>query len=137
MRIMALDIGEKYIGVAVSDELCITAQGLENIRCVCEEATIEKIKELIDRHEINEVVLGFPLNMDGSEGKMAKRVIQFFEKLKDSLKIPVKLWDERLSTVEGEKLLIKAGVSKGKRKKNIDKLAAQIILTGYLNSLKR
>jgi len=136
LRIMGLDVGDKTIGVAVSDPLGWTAQGLETIRRTNPEEDIEKLKKLISEHQVNKMVLGLPKNMDGSTGSQGEKVIEFAGYLKDKTSVDVVLWDERLTTVAAEKFLIKADVSRAKRKKVIDKLAAAYILQGYLNSRK-
>ena len=132
MRILALDVGSKRTGVAVSDALGIIAQPLETI----EAQDVKRILDLIKEYEATELVIGLPLNMDGSEGPKAKEVISFADSIKDKIQIPVKMWDERLTTMQVEKDLIAADVSRRKRKKSIDKLAAQLILQSYLDSIK-
>ncbi|NQT33275.1 MAG: Holliday junction resolvase RuvX [Candidatus Omnitrophica bacterium] len=134
MRILGLDIGTKNIGVAVSDETGMLAQGREVVKRTSDDAAIDRIVEIITEYGAGEVVVGLPINMDGTEGPRAEDSIRFSEKLKKKMSLPVKLWDERLSTVEAESILIKGDVSRKKRKKVIDKLAAQIILQGYLDS---
>ena len=130
MRIIGLDIGSKRIGVAMSDELGITAQPLETIKA----QDLEKVVELVKEHEAKELVVGLPLNMNGSEGPKAKEVISLVDSLKQKVSVPVKMWDERLTTMAVEKELIRADVSRRKRKKVVDKLAAQLILQSYLDS---
>ena len=135
MRIMGLDLGERTIGVAMSDSLAMTAQGLKVIRRVHkEEQEIQELADLIKEYEVNEIVLGYPKNMNGTIGESAKKSEVFAEKLKESFHLPVKLWDERLSTVGAQRALLEADVSRAKRKKVIDKMAAVFILQGYLNS---
>jgi len=130
MRILGLDIGTKRIGVAITDELGIIAQPLETVDSV----NIQRIMDLIEEYKVGELVVGLPLNMDGSQGPKAKEVIALVDSIKKKLSIPVKMWDERLTTVEVERHLIGADVSRKKRKKSIDKLAAQLILRSYLDS---
>ncbi len=130
MRILGLDIGSKRVGVALSDELGITAQPLETIK----REDFDKVLGYITEHQVTEVVVGLPLNMNGSQGPAAKEVIALVDSLKQKISIPVKLWDERLTTMAVEKELIRADVSRKKRKKQIDKLAAQLILQSYLDS---
>lgn len=133
MRIMGLDIGRKTIGVAISDELGLTAQGLKTIiRKEIEEEFLE-IRNLIARYQIEKIVVGLPKNMDGSLGKQAEMVFLWIEELRKRIPIPVVVWDERLSTVEATKTLLQADLSRAKRKKVIDQLAASIILQGYLD----
>ncbi|MDO9533970.1 MAG: Holliday junction resolvase RuvX [Bacillota bacterium] len=137
MRIMSLDVGEKNIGVAVSDELGITAQGLGVIKRQNKKKDLSEIRRLIEEHNVNEVVLGFPRNMDGSIGSKAQEILHFQELLSKSVSVPVLTWDERLTTVAANRTLLQADVSRKKRKKVIDKLAAVLILEGYLQKKKR
>jgi len=130
MRILALDLGSKRIGLAISDPLGITAQGLETI----ERTDIEGLEKVIKEREITEIVIGLPLNMDGSEGERAKDAIEFSKELKEKFSIPVKMYDERLSSAYVEREMIKGDLSRSKRKRLSDRLAAQIILQGYLDS---
>ncbi len=135
MRIMGLDLGERTIGVAMSDSLGMTAQGIKVVRRVHnEEQEMQELADLIQEYEVNEIVLGYPKNMNGTIGESAKKSEVFAEKLKESFHLPVKLWDERLSTVGAQRALLEADVSRAKRKKVIDKMAAVFILQGYLNS---
>jgi len=136
MKILGLDIGSKRIGVAVSDELGITSRGLLTIERKSDEEVNHKLRDIISRDVIKEIVVGLPINMNGSHGPQAKGAAAFADKLKADFNIPVKLWDERMSTMQAERILIDAGVSRGKRKKKIDKLAAQVILQSYLNAKK-
>lgn len=137
MKILGLDIGSKRIGVAVSDALGIIANGLETIQRENENNVIECIKGIVLKEGVNEIVVGLPLNMDGSEGPKAKEAISFSDKLKTTLGISIKLWDERLTTLEAERVMIAANTSRSKRKKKVDKLAAQLILQGYLDSVSQ
>ena len=134
MRILGLDTGEKRIGVAVSDALGIIARGLFTLERETDEKVVERLKEIILEEEVTEIVVGLPLNMNGSTGPQAKSAIAFADNLREKLKIPIKLWDERMSTVQVERIMIAGGASRKKRKKKIDKLAAQVILQSYLNS---
>ncbi|MCL6560132.1 MAG: Holliday junction resolvase RuvX [Firmicutes bacterium] len=137
MRIMGLDFGDKRIGVALSDPLGWTAQGLEVIqRGASVAADIKRIKEIVDKYQVERIVLGLPKNMDGSPGPAAEKVKSFAGNLAGVLKIPVDFWDERLSTVAAEKLLIEADMSRARRRKVVDKMAAVMILQGYLDSPK-
>ncbi|MFH1837102.1 MAG: Holliday junction resolvase RuvX [Candidatus Omnitrophota bacterium] len=136
MRIMGLDIGTKNIGVAVSDETCALAQGREVILRKNKEFVVSRVKELLDKFDVKEIIVGLPINMDGTKGKRAEDSIMFAELFKEKLSISVQLWDERLSTKEAEDIMIEADLSRKKRKGKIDMLAAQIILQGYLDSLK-
>jgi putative Holliday junction resolvase len=135
LRIMGLDVGEKTIGVAVSDPLACIAQGVKTImRGGSEQEDLKKIKELIEQYDIGLIVVGLPRNMNGTLGEQGNKMLKFVEKLKDNLNLHVEIWDERLSTVAAEKILLSADVSRARRKKVIDKLAAVIILQNYLDS---
>lgn len=136
MRILALDVGDKTIGVAVSDALLLTAQGVEVIRRTSFDKDIQRLKELITAYEITTVIVGLPKNMNGTLGPRGELTQQFASQLAEIWpQITIKLWDERLSTVAAEKSLIAADVSRAKRRKVIDKMAAVFILQGYLDSL--
>ncbi len=135
LRIMGLDVGEKTIGVAVSDPLGCIAQGIKTvIRVGSELEDIKNIKELTRQYDIELIVVGLPRNMNGTLGEQGNKIIKFVEKLRNSLNIHIETWDERLTTVAAEKMLLSANVSRAKRKKVIDKLAAVIILQNYLDS---
>ena len=136
MRVLGLDIGTKRIGLAISDELGVIARGLLTVERKEGEDIFERLKEVGCKEEVGEIVVGLPLNMDGSAGPKAKEATAFAETLKEKLKLPVKMWDERLTTVEAERLMIEGDTSRYKRKRKIDKLAAQLILQSYLNSKK-
>lgn len=134
MRILGLDIGDKRIGVAISDDLGWTAQALTIIhRSSDDKMDVSKLKEIIEEYEVEEILVGLPKNMDGTIGPQGQKVIAFVERLKTAIPLPVALWDERLSTVSAEKTLIEADLSRKKRKGITDKLAAQFILQGYLD----
>jgi putative Holliday junction resolvase len=132
MRIMGLDIGSHTIGVAITDELRIAAQGLKTIRRKSKEEDLKELIKIIDQFEIAKIVVGLPRNMNGTLGKQAEMVFQWIKDLKDKLDLPVVTWDERFSTVEASRILLEADLSRRKRKKAIDKLAAAIILQGYI-----
>lgn len=134
MRILSLDVGEKRIGMAVSDVLGLIAQQLETLTRRNEEDDFRRIKDIIKEKAISEVVVGFPLNMDGSEGPKAAEINKFIEGLKKECDVPIKIWDERLTTREANRILEAADVSRKKRKKLDDKLAAQLILQSYLDA---
>lgn len=136
MRIMGLDFGSKTVGVAVSDELLMTAQGLEIIRR--KEAnklrrTLARIEELIVEYGVEEIVLGLPINMNATEGERAKLTLEFREKLERRTGLPVVMWDERLTTVAADKIMIEAGIRREHRKEYVDMIAAVLILQGYLD----
>jgi len=133
MRILGIDLGEKRIGIAISDELGITAQGLPIIPSTTEDENIKKIKKLVDKYDVKKIILGLPKNMNGTLGKQAEKSLSFARKIKNIYQIPVELEDERLSTSKAEKLLIQADRSRKKRKKVIDKMSAVIILQSYLD----
>ncbi|MCT8139568.1 Holliday junction resolvase RuvX [Anaerobacillus sp. CMMVII] len=136
MRTLGLDVGTKTIGVAASDELGWTAQGVETIRRDSEnpDNDWEKLSKLIKELDIVKVVVGLPKNMNGTIGPSGEACQQFAEEVKQRFQLPVILWDERLTTVAAEKMLIAADMSRKKRKKVIDKMAAVMILQGYLDS---
>ncbi len=133
MRILGIDLGEKRIGIAISDELEITAQGLPTIPSLNEDENLKNIKKIVDKYDVKRIVLGLPKNMNGTLGKQAKKAISFAEKLKEICQLPVELEDERLSTSKAEKLLIYADQSRKKRKKIVDKMSAVIILQSFLD----
>lgn len=132
MRILALDIGKKRIGVSISDGLGIAAHGLATIENSGTESIIKKVVSIVEEEGVSEIVLGLPKNMDGSIGKMAQYVISFKDNLMGHLNIPIILWDERLTSYYAENLMIEADVSHRKRKEKIDKLSAIIILQDYM-----
>ena len=136
MRIIGLDYGTKTVGVAISDALGITAQGLETI--TRKEAnklrkTLARIEAIIEEYEVEQIVLGFPKNMDNSVGERAQDCQNFGEMLERRTGLPVVLWDERLTTVSADKVLMESGVRRENRKAVIDKIAAVFILQGYLD----
>lgn len=133
MRVMGLDIGSHTIGVAISDELKVTAQGLKTIRRKSMKEDLSEISNLISEFKIDKIVIGLPKNMDGTLGKQAKMVLQWIKKLRERINLPVVTWDERLTTMEASKVLLQADLSRKKRKRVIDKLSAILILQGYLN----
>jgi len=130
---MGLDVGSHTIGVAVSDELGITAQGVKTIRRKSKDEDSKEIIKIIDQFDIGKIVVGLPKNMDGTLGKQAEMVFQWIKTLKEKIHFPVVTWDERFSTIEASKILLEADLSRKKRKKVIDKLAAVLILQGYIN----
>ncbi len=135
MRIMALDVGSKRIGVALSDPLKITAQGLQTFQRTTLEEDIKGLWQLIDEHEVSQLVVGLPKNMDGTIGFKAEEVQQFIADLTAERQIEIIWIDERLTTVSAERVLLEADVSRAKRKKVIDKMAAVVILQSYLDRL--
>ncbi|MCH5263331.1 MAG: Holliday junction resolvase RuvX [Lachnospiraceae bacterium] len=136
MRIMGLDYGSKTVGVAISDPLLITAQGIEIIRRKDENKlrrTLARIEELIVEYEVSEIVLGLPKNMNDTIGDRAKLSLEFQEKLERRTGLPVTMWDERLTTVAAKQAMIEAGIRREERKDYVDKIAAVFILQGYLD----
>lgn len=135
MRIIGLDVGSKTIGVAVSDPLKLTAQGLETIKW--NENNIEsadaKLAQIIEEYEVSEIVIGLPKHMDGTIGERGEISITFKDHLSTKFQLPVHLLDERLTTIAAERVLLEADVSRGKRKKVIDKMAAVMILQNFLD----
>lgn len=139
MRIMSLDFGSKTVGVAISDPLLITAQGIEIIERKEENKlrkTLARIEALILEYEVEEIVLGLPKNMNDSIGERAKLTMEFKDKLERRTGMPVALWDERLTTVAANKAMMEAGIRREHRKEHVDKIAACLILQGYLDCRK-
>lgn len=140
MRILGLDYGEKTIGVAVSDPLLFTAQGLEIIRRLDEKSikkSVARLKEIIDKYDIKTIILGYPKNMNNTLGPRCEKTIEFKERLhRNFKKIDIVLWDERLSTIASERNLFEMGLDFSERKEVIDKIAAVYILQGYLDYLR-
>ena len=138
MRILGLDYGSKTVGVAVSDPLGLTAQRLDTIWRKQENKlrqTLARIKELVDEYQIEQIVLGYPKNMNNTVGERAEKALEFKEMLEKRTGLTVIMWDERLTTVEADRTLMEAGVRRENRKQYLDGLAAVIILQGYLDSL--
>ncbi|ADH08857.1 Holliday junction resolvase RuvX [Bacillus tropicus] len=136
MRILGLDVGTKTVGVAISDEMGWTAQGLETIKINEERGHFgfDRISELVKQYNVDKIVVGLPKNMNGTIGPRGEACQQFAENLRELLQLDVVMWDERLSTMAAERLLISADVSRKKRKQVIDKMAAVVILQGFLDS---
>lgn len=138
MRIMGLDYGSKTVGVAISDPLGLTAQGIETICRKGENKlrkTLARIEALAQEYQVEEIVLGFPKNMNNTVGDRAEKSLEFKEMLERRTALPVTMWDERLTTVEAERTLIENNVRREDRKKYVDKIAAVFILQGYLDSV--
>lgn len=136
MRIMGLDFGSKTVGVAISDALLLTAQGVEIIRRQEENKlrrTLARIEELIVEYEVEEIVLGLPKNMNATEGERVALTQEFKDKLERRTGLPVTLWDERLTTVAADKAMMEAGIRREMRREHVDKIAAVFILQGYLD----
>ena len=137
MRVMGLDYGSKTIGVAISDPLGLTAQGIEIIRREEENKlrkSLRRIEELIKEYQVEEIVLGFPKNMNNTIGERAEKSLQLKETLERRCKLPVIMWDERLTTVEANRTLMESKVRRENRSKYVDMIAAVFILQGYLDS---
>lgn len=131
---MALDMGSKNIGVAMSDELGLTAHATERIHRESLGKDLEAIADLVRRFSVSKIVVGLPLNMTGALGVEAKKVLEFVEEMRRVLSVSITTWDERLSTVQARRALLEADLSRKKRKKVIDKLAATLILQSYLDA---
>jgi putative holliday junction resolvase len=135
MRILALDHGTKRIGVAVSDETKTIAQPLEYIPAEPFADFLARLKPLLVEKEIDLVLVGLPRNMDGSYGPAAQKVETFVAVLKDAITVPIKTWDERLTSSQANKILIQGNVRRDKRKEKVDKMAAAILLQSYLDGI--
>ena len=134
MRILGLDVGDRTIGVAVSDPLGFTAQGITTIQRDSLEHDLGQLRLICTDYDIENIVVGLPKNMNGSVGPQGEKALEFIETLRETLGIPVETWDERLSTVSAQKVLIEGNVRRKKRKSIIDKMAAVVILQNYLDS---
>jgi putative Holliday junction resolvase len=133
---MGLDFGQKTVGVAISDALLLTAQGVEIIRRKEENKlrqTLARIEELIVENDVSEIVLGLPKNMNATLGERAELTVEFQEKLKRRTGLPVTLWDERLTTVAADRAMMEAGIRRERRRDYVDEIAAVLILQGYLD----
>ena len=134
-----MDFVSRTVGVAISDPLGITAQGIEIIRRERESMrrhTLSRLEELIVEYQVEEIVLGFPKNMNDTVGERAQKSLEFKDKLERRTGLPVTMWDERLTTVAADRAMIEAGIRRENRKEYVDKLAAVFILQGYLDSLQ-
>jgi putative Holliday junction resolvase len=135
MRILAIDHGSKRIGIAVSDELKMIAQPLEFIPAEPFAAFLVRLNELISDKEVESILVGLPRNMDGSYGPAAQKVQEFVEALKGTVGVPIKTWDERLTSAQANRILIQGNVRRDKRKEKVDAMAAAILLQSYLDGL--
>jgi putative Holliday junction resolvase len=133
-RILALDLGKKHIGLALSDPLGITAQGLDTLQRTTIREDIAALEAIAREHEVKLLLLGHPLNMNGTEGRQARYTHDFAERLRERTGLPVRFWDERLTSVEAERVLKQSGISIEKRAKAIDRLAAVILLARFLDA---
>jgi len=134
---MGLDLGSRTIGVAISDELGVTAQGVKTIRRKSKEEDLKEILSLIAQLAVEQIVVGLPKNMDGTLGEQAEKVLRWVELLQSRVTVPVMTWDERLTTVGARRVLLEADLSRKKRREVIDKLAAVLILQGFLDQIRR
>jgi len=137
LRILGLDYGEKKIGAAICDELGMTAQGLPTIVRKSRKHDWDILDNLIKSYNVEKIVIGYPVRLDGSEGVQCKKVNRFSAQLKKTFSLPVIKWPETLSTKEAEEILIKSGIHWKKRKEKIDKIAACLILQEYLDSIAK
>jgi len=137
MRLLAIDLGTKNIGVAVSDALGITVRAVETIRRKSIESDISRLKSLVEELEAEAVIVGLPLRMDGSEGDAARTVLRFVECLKASIPVPIITQDERLTSYEAEQIMIERGINRRERRSKSDEMAAMIILQDYLAAEER
>lgn len=137
MRILGLDVGQRTIGVAVCDPLGFTAQGLTTIRRTNKEKDIEEIRKFCNEYNVEVIVIGLPKNMNGTIGPSGEIIMAFGKLIEEELAIEIKFWDERLTTVAATKAMLEADLSRNKRKKIVDKVAATYILQGYLDLLYR
>lgn len=137
MRILGLDVGEKTIGVAISDPLGFTAQGVCTIHRKNINFDIEEIQKYIQSYNCDLVVVGLPKNMNGTIGPQGEKIMTFAKKIEERLNIKIEMWDERLTTVAAHRVMIEGDLSRNKRKKIVDKLAAMYILQGYLDRLSK
>ncbi len=135
MRILALDHGTKRIGVAVSDELKMIAQPLEFIAAEPFAAFLQRLKELLSDKEVELILIGMPRNMDGSYGPAAAKVQEFVSALQAEIAVPLRTWDERLTSAQANRILLQGNVRRDKRKQAVDKMAAAILLQSYLDSI--
>jgi putative Holliday junction resolvase len=135
MRVLAIDHGTKRMGIAISDELRTIAQPLEYIPAEPLAKFFERLKQIIAEKQVSLIVIGIPRNMDGTYGPAAAKVQEFVTALKETVTVPIKLWDERLTSVQANRYLIEADVRRSKRKEKVDKTAAAILLQSYLDSI--
>lgn len=135
MRILGLDVGDKTIGVAVSDPLGLTAQGITTINRKNENSDLQELNKICVDYNVETIICGLPKNMNGTVGEQGEKVLQFCEILKSKIDIPIKMWDERLTTAAAHRAMLEANLSRSKRKKIVDKMAATYILQGYLDSI--
>lgn len=133
-RILGLDVGSKTIGVAISDPLGITAQGLETIRRKNKRFDFGQLERLLQKYEVSEIVVGYPLRLSGAEGRQSEKMQLFAEELRKKFGLPVRLWDERLTSSQANRVLREAELSIEKRGKAVDRLAAVLILQNWMDA---
>jgi putative Holliday junction resolvase len=133
-RVLALDLGKRRIGLALSDELGVTAQGLETLERTNIRTDLARLSELVSQRNVTTILIGNPLHMSGHEGRQAVHAREFGARLQAATGLPVEFWDERLTTVEAQRVLRQSGISIEKRAKAVDRLAAVILLESYLDS---
>jgi putative holliday junction resolvase len=131
-RILALDVGKKRIGLALSDELGITAQGIETLKRTRVREDLDALKQIVAKYAVRTLLIGRPLHMSGDESRQSEYTAEFAQRLSDHVKIPVVFWDERLTSAEAERMLRQAGASLDQRKKAVDRIAAVLLLESYL-----
>ncbi|MFX0549170.1 Holliday junction resolvase RuvX [Hathewaya histolytica] len=137
MRILGLDIGDRTIGVSISDPLGFTAQGITTIRRKNEKYDLEELGIICNEYSVEKIVSGLPKNMNGTLGPQGEKVKEFAEKIRETLNIEIIYWDERLTTVAAHRAMLEADLSRKKRKKIVDKIASTYILQGYLDSIQK
>jgi len=133
-RILAIDLGARRIGLAVSDEMGWTAHGLHTLERIGPKKDLERLRQIIKENQIGKIVVGLPRNMNGQLGPQAELVLEFIERIKAQTGLDVIPWDERLTTQAAERVLLEADMSRAKRRKKVDQVAAVLILQGYLDS---
>jgi len=137
VRVLGIDYGEKRIGLAVSDPMGWTAQGLETLANTKKSAVLEGLKKVALEYGVTEVVIGLPINMNGTHGPKAKEVLELVPKIEAALGVPVSTWDERLSSREATRFMIEGGLSRRRQRETSDRVAATLILQTYLESKRR
>ena len=137
MKIMGIDFGTKRMGVALSDELFITAQGADTIQRKDLNADLAAIADIVSRNNVIEIIVGLPISMNGTHSRKTEEVLEFVEILAKAVKVPIKTWDERLTTVQADRAMMEAGLNGFKRRRLADKVASGLILQSYLDSRKR
>jgi putative Holliday junction resolvase len=137
LRILGLDIGDRTIGVALSDPLGFTAQGVTTIKRRGMEKDIDELRSVCEKYGVELIVSGLPKNMNGTLGPQSEKVMDFCKRIEKLIKLPVKMWDERLTTVAANRAMLEGDLSRAKRKKIVDKMAAVYILQGYLDSISK